>query len=64
MPHCANDATAMGVLDAARFALMLRVRSDVSVVGFDDIPAGRRSASTAAADNTHHLFLGDGWGGG
>jgi DNA-binding LacI/PurR family transcriptional regulator len=43
---------------------MLRVRSDVSVVGFDDIPAGRRSASTAAADNTHHLFLGDGWGGG
>lgn len=39
---CANDAMALGVLDACRFVLMLRVPSDVSVVGFDDIPDGRR----------------------
>jgi DNA-binding LacI/PurR family transcriptional regulator len=41
---CANDAMALGVLDAARFGLMLRVPRDVSVVGFDDIPSGRRPA--------------------
>mgnify|MGYP003353174923 FL=1 len=38
---CANDAMALGVLDAARFALMMRVPSDVSVLGFDDIQIGR-----------------------
>lgn len=41
---CANDAMALGMLDALRFSLMLRVPRDVSVVGFDDIPTGRRPA--------------------
>ncbi|MCW5642127.1 MAG: LacI family DNA-binding transcriptional regulator [Rhodoferax sp.] len=41
---CVNDAMAMGVLDAARFALMLQVPRDVSIVGFDDIHAGQRPA--------------------
>lgn len=41
---CVNDAMALGVLDTARFTLMLRVPSDVSVVGFDDIPTGQRPA--------------------
>ncbi len=41
---CVNDAMALGVLDAVRFALMLKVPRDISVVGFDDIPAGRRPA--------------------
>jgi DNA-binding LacI/PurR family transcriptional regulator len=41
---CVNDSMALGVLDAARFALMLRVPKDISVLGFDDIPAGRRPA--------------------
>lgn len=39
---CVNDAMALGVMDTARFTLMLRVPSDVSVVGFDDIPVGQR----------------------
>ena len=34
---CANDATALGVMDAYRFDLGLRVPEDVAVAGFDDI---------------------------
>lgn len=41
---CVNDAMALGVLDAARFALMLKVPNEVSVVGFDNIPYGQRPA--------------------
>ncbi len=35
---CANDAMALGVLDALRFDLGLRVPEDVAVAGFDDVP--------------------------
>ncbi|MEZ5776916.1 MAG: substrate-binding domain-containing protein [Paracoccaceae bacterium] len=40
-PHtiiCANDAMALGVMDACRFELGLSVPNDVAVTGFDDIP--------------------------
>ena len=36
---CANDITAMGALDAARSELGLSVPDDLSIIGFDDIPA-------------------------
>lgn len=35
---CANDAMALGLLDAARFDLGLKVPVDVQVSGFDDLP--------------------------
>ena len=41
---CVNDAMALGMLDAVRFSLMRRVPRDISIVGFDDIPTGRRPA--------------------
>lgn len=41
---CVNDIMALGVLDAARFALLLQVPQDISIVGFDNISAGRRPA--------------------
>lgn len=40
-PHtiiCANDAMALGVVDACRYELGLSVPHDVAVTGFDDIP--------------------------
>jgi LacI family transcriptional regulator len=39
----ANDETAMGVMEAAR-ARGQRVPEDLSVVGFDDVPTGRRTS--------------------
>ena len=35
---CANDAMALGLIDACRHALGLRVPEDVAVTGFDDVP--------------------------
>lgn len=41
---CVNDAMALGMLDAVRFSLMRHVPRDTSIVGFDDVPTGRRPA--------------------
>ena len=35
---CANDSMALGIIDACRHELGLRVPDDVAVTGFDDIP--------------------------
>lgn len=35
---CANDAMALGVMDACRFDLGLSVPEQISVTGFDDVP--------------------------
>lgn len=36
---CANDLIAMAMIDFARHELKLRVPEDLSIIGFDDIPA-------------------------
>ncbi len=39
---CANDQIALGVMDACRFTLGLRVPEDISVIGFDDVAEAAR----------------------
>ncbi len=41
---CANDIMALGALDVARLEMGLRVPEELSVIGFDDIPAAAWSA--------------------
>jgi DNA-binding LacI/PurR family transcriptional regulator len=39
---CANDQTALGVIDACRFTLGLAIPRDISVIGFDDVTEAAR----------------------
>jgi len=41
---CADDMTAIGAMDAARYELGLSIPEDLSVIGFDDIPMAAWSA--------------------
>jgi DNA-binding LacI/PurR family transcriptional regulator len=41
---CADDLTAIGAMDAARYEFGLRIPEDLSVIGFDDIPMAAWSA--------------------
>lgn len=36
---CANDIMALGAIDAARFEMGLKIPEELSIIGFDDIPA-------------------------
>lgn len=54
----ANDLMALGIFDAAR-ALNLRVPADISIVGFDDIPAASHSHPALTTVRQDYDQLGD-----